>query len=132
MKVKQNMGEAGIRSNRSRRTSSARTSLNEGEQERENKESVSMLDIPSLPQKVPSSPLLSPNDSEKKFPVDVNKIKREELTVDDSLRRSRRRERNKVAATKCRNKKKARTQILIRVLIFKPLIFGQDVMFKQF
>ena len=128
MKVKQNMGEAGIRSNRSRRTSSARTSLNEGEQERENKESVSMLDIPSLPQKAPSSPLLSPNDSEKKFPVDVNKIKREELTVDDSLRRSRRRERNKVAATKCRNKKKARTQILIRVLIFKPLIFGQDVM----
>ena len=52
MKVKQNMGEAGIRSNRSRRTSSARTSLNEGEQERENKESVSMLDIPSLPQSV--------------------------------------------------------------------------------
>ena len=130
MKVKQNMGEAGIRSNRSRRTSSARTSLNEGEQERENKESVSMLDIPSLPQKVPSSPLLSPNDSEKKFPVDVNKIKREELTVDDSLRRSRRRERNKVAATKCRNKKKARTQILIRVLIFKLLIFGQDIMLK--
>merc|ERR1711997_34757 len=46
--------------------------------------------------------------------IDVNSIKREELTTDDTQRRSRRRERNKVAATKCRNKKKARTQILIR------------------
>lgn len=35
------------------------------------------------------------------------------LTVDDEVRRQRRRERNKVAATKCRNKKKERTTRLI-------------------
>jgi len=35
------------------------------------------------------------------------------LTVDDDVRRQRRRDRNKVAATKCRNKKKERTTRLI-------------------
>ena len=42
------------------------------------------------------------------------KIK-EELTEEDESRRQRRRERNKVAATKCRNKKKAKTMILMKV-----------------
>ncbi len=46
--------------------------------------------------------------------VDVSKVK-EELTEEDEMRRMRRRERNKVAATKCRNKKKMRTQMLIKV-----------------
>ena len=43
-------------------------------------------------------------------------IKQEELTEEDEIRRQRRRERNKVAATKCRNKKKAKTQMLIKVI----------------
>ena len=62
------------------------------------------------------------------------KIK-EELTEEDECRRNRRRERNKVAATKCRNKKKAKTVNLMKVrdLIdmvyalsqsFGPLIIG--------
>ena len=42
------------------------------------------------------------------------KIK-EELTEEDEGRRQRRRERNKVAATKCRNKKKAKTVNLMKV-----------------
>ena len=42
------------------------------------------------------------------------KIK-EELTEEDECRRNRRRERNKVAATKCRNKKKAKTVNLMKV-----------------
>lgn len=37
------------------------------------------------------------------------------LTPDDMVRRQRRRERNKIAATKCRNKKKARTMNLMKV-----------------
>eukprot|EP00095_Tigriopus_kingsejongensis_P009605 maker-scaffold832_size90819-snap-gene-0.13 protein:Tk09605 transcript:maker-scaffold832_size90819-snap-gene-0.13-mRNA-1 annotation:"proto-oncogene c-fos" len=41
-------------------------------------------------------------------------IKSEELTEEDEVRRQRRRERNKVAATKCRNKKKHRTQLLVK------------------
>ncbi|XP_059086749.1 activating transcription factor 3-like isoform X2 [Tigriopus californicus] len=41
-------------------------------------------------------------------------IKSEELTEEDEIRRQRRRERNKVAATKCRNKKKQRTQLLVK------------------
>merc|ERR1711863_178198 len=73
-----------------------------------------MLGIPSSNQKQQTFPLASPTDSEERFPIAVDKIKKEELTENDALRRSRRRERNKVAATKCRNKKKARTQILIR------------------
>jgi len=47
----------------------------------------------------------------------VPKIKVEEedsLTMEDELRRRRRRERNKVAATKCRNKKKERTGMLVK------------------
>jgi hypothetical protein len=40
---------------------------------------------------------------------------RDELTPEDATRRSRRRERNKVAATKCRNKKKYKTTILMKV-----------------
>lgn len=42
-------------------------------------------------------------------------VKSEELTEEDEIRRQRRRERNKVAATKCRNKKKQRTQLLVKV-----------------
>lgn len=41
-------------------------------------------------------------------------VKSEELTEEDEIRRQRRRERNKVAATKCRNKKKQRTQLLVK------------------
>merc|ERR1719167_897798 len=37
----------------------------------------------------------------------------EELTAEDEERRRRRRERNKVAATKCRNKKKEKTCLLV-------------------
>lgn len=51
-----------------------------------------------------------------RFPADI-KIK-EELTEEDEIRRYKRRERNKVAATKCRNKKKLRTQLLIKVRLF--------------
>lgn len=41
------------------------------------------------------------------------KKEREDLTPEDEERRRRRRERNKVAATKCRNKKKEKTHILV-------------------
>merc|ERR1719211_218252 len=75
---------------------------------------MAMLGIPSPNHKQQTFPLVSPTDSEERFPIAADKIKKEELTENDALRRSRRRERNKVAATKCRNKKKARTQILIR------------------
>ena len=116
MKVKQNMGGAGVRGNKTRRTSSTRTSLNEGDSVPDNKDTLpSMLEMPSGSQKQSQFPLASPTDSEQQYPVNIETIKKEELTVDDTVRRSRRRERNKVAATKCRNKKKARTQILIRV-----------------
>ena len=53
------------------------------------------------------------------YPPDI-KIK-EELTEEDEIRRYKRRERNKVAATKCRNKKKLRTQLLIKVRLFAAL-----------
>jgi len=44
-----------------------------------------------------------------------SKVKvKEELTEEDEVRRMRRRERNKIAATKCRNKKKARTVLLVK------------------
>ncbi|CAL8111083.1 unnamed protein product [Orchesella dallaii] len=45
----------------------------------------------------------------------VKQRKREELTPEDEERRRRRRERNKIAATKCRNKKKEKTSLLIKV-----------------
>ena len=116
MKVKQNMGDAGSSNKKSRRTSSTRTSINEEERGMDNKESLSsMLGVPSMSHKPPLFPILSPTDSEEKYPIDIDTIKTEDLTPDDAHRRSRRRERNKIAATKCRNKKKARTQILIRV-----------------
>lgn len=41
------------------------------------------------------------------------KVEPEELTAEDEERRRRRRERNKVAATKCRNKKKEKTCLLV-------------------
>jgi len=44
----------------------------------------------------------------------VKRINVNELAPQDAVRRLRRRERNKVAATKCRNKKKARTGILMK------------------
>ena len=110
------MGEAATPKSKSRRTSTTRTSFNEEESGRDNIELLaSMLDVPSVSHKPQLLPLLSPTDSEEKYPIDVDKIKNEELTADDEHRRIRRRERNKIAATKCRNKKKARTQILIRV-----------------
>jgi len=44
---------------------------------------------------------------------DENKHIKEEMTEEDEERRRRRRERNKIAATKCRNKKKEKTVILV-------------------
>jgi hypothetical protein len=130
MKVKQNMGDAGSRNAKIRRTSSARTSINEEQSGMDNKKSLSsMLDVPSMSHKPPLYPILSPTDSDENYPIDIDNIKNENLTPDDNHRRSRRRERNKVAATKCRNKKKARTQILIRVRndFTKTLRYTQDV-----
>lgn len=72
---------------------------------------VSTLTSPVEPS---TSFLASPgSDDSCGFPPDV-KIKTEELTEEDEVRRYKRRERNKVAATKCRNKKKLRTQLLIK------------------
>ena len=51
------------------------------------------------------------------------KIKEEDLTEEDHSRRSRRRERNKVAATKCRNKKKAKTVTLMKVRYRLDMIY---------
>ena len=53
--------------------------------------------------------LPSPSEEDVK-PPKVKRIRLEDLAPEDMVRRQRRRERNKVAATKCRNKKKARTQ----------------------
>ncbi|CAL4089374.1 unnamed protein product [Meganyctiphanes norvegica] len=44
---------------------------------------------------------------------DESKSIKEEMTEEDEERRRRRRERNKIAATKCRNKKKEKTVILV-------------------
>merc|ERR1711963_472590 len=44
----------------------------------------------------------------------IRRIKLEDLAPEDMVKRQRRRERNKVAATKCRNKKKARTVNLMK------------------
>ena len=45
----------------------------------------------------------------------IKRIKLEDLAPEDMVKRQRRRERNKIAATKCRNKKKARTCNLMKV-----------------
>lgn len=57
--------------------------------------------------------LISPTQEEAGTIPNV-RIKSEHLTEDDMVRRMRRRERNKVAATKCRNKKKHRTVLLMK------------------
>jgi len=57
--------------------------------------------------------LPSPSEEDVK-PPKVKRIRLEDLAPEDMVRRQRRRERNKVAATKCRNKKKARTHNLIK------------------
>ena len=67
---------------------------------------------------VDSNSFLSPS-TPSPGPIDVSGIKQEELTEEDEVRRQRRRERNKIAATKCRNKKKHRTMLLIKVLYKK-------------
>jgi len=56
-----------------------------------------------------------PEDSGVLSPSDLDDIKQEpeDLTPEDEERRRRRRERNKVAATKCRNKKKEKTHVLV-------------------
>lgn len=59
----------------------------------------------------PSTPKPAPRSKGTK------RVKLEDLSPDDFVKRQRRRERNKIAATKCRNKKKARTVNLIRVLL---------------
>ncbi len=79
-----------------------------------------MVDPPSpLDEKpfVPSSDATMSPVSEQSSPVagPAPKAVKEELTEEDEMRRQRRRERNKVAATKCRNKKKQRTIILMKV-----------------
>ncbi len=78
--------------------------------------------LPPLPPLLPdySSPSprhkhASESASSDTMPFSPASIKREELTEEDEMRRQRRRERNKIAATKCRNKKKARTQTLLKV-----------------
>merc|ERR1711963_245253 len=115
MKVQQNMGNSGAGPAKSRRSSSTKTSSNTGENKLNNRNMLSpMQNFPPGTSKMSPVPLLSPTDSEEAYPIDVNSIKKEELTSEDAQRRLRRRERNKIAATKCRNKKKARTQILIR------------------
>ena len=59
------------------------------------------------------------------------KIK-EELTEEDESRRMRRRERNKVAATKCRNKKKAKTVNLMKVRDLIDMIYGIYALSQSF
>jgi len=54
-----------------------------------------------------------PNLEVEKLKVEDIKKENEDLTAEDEERRRRRRDRNKVAATKCRNKKKERTTLLI-------------------
>ena len=116
MKVKQNMGDSGTPPAKSRRSSSTKSVVHAAESKLDNKNTLSPMERFSPgTSKMSPVPLLSPTDSEEAYPIDVNSIKREELTSEDTQRRLRRRERNKIAATKCRNKKKARTQILIRV-----------------
>ena len=116
LKVKQRMGDSGTRPAKSRRSSSTKTAVHAVESKLDNKNTLSPMESFSPgASKMSPVPLLSPTDSEEAYPIDVNSIKREELTSEDTQRRLRRRERNKIAATKCRNKKKARTQILIRV-----------------
>merc|ERR1739844_837877 len=54
-----------------------------------------------------------PNPEPGQLMVEDIKKENEDLTLEDEERRRRRRERNKVAATKCRNKEKERTTLLI-------------------
>jgi len=54
-----------------------------------------------------------PNPEPGQLMVEDIKKENEDLTLEDEERRRRRRERNKVAATKCRNKKKEHTTLLI-------------------
>jgi len=54
-----------------------------------------------------------PNPDAGQWEAEDIKQENEDLTLEDEERRRRRRERNKVAATKCRNKKKERTTLLI-------------------
>ena len=71
------------------------------------------MGTPSSTATSPSSPPGINEDSKHKIPP--KRIKLEDLAPEDAQRRQRRRERNKIAATKCRNKKKARTVNLMKV-----------------
>ncbi|CAG7838550.1 unnamed protein product, partial [Allacma fusca] len=53
-------------------------------------------------------------DIDLKLELEAKLKKRDELTPEDEERRKRRRERNKIAATKCRNKKKEKTYLLVQ------------------
>jgi len=116
MKVKQNMGETNRGGTGRGRRMSSRASLNEGDPLIENKEALlPFISNNAMKAESPSTfSMDSPMDSEHSFPMSLDEIKKEDLTPDDANRRKRRRERNKVAATKCRNKKKARTQLLMK------------------
>ena len=70
--------------------------------------------------------LPSPSEEDGAKPK-TKRIRLEDLAPEDMVRRQRRRERNKIAATKCRNKKKARTVNLMRVRI----AFGNAVFEKK-
>jgi len=72
------------------------------------KEGLKLTITSKLQQGAASTPV-----SEAFFVPDTTVVKTEQLTAEDEERRRRRRERNKVAATKCRNKKKEMTEILI-------------------
>ena len=93
------------------------------------------LGTPHLPSGIamsPSGTLMSPSSPPPLSPDDIKidknvakRIKLEDLNPDDACRRMRRRERNKVAATKCRNKKKARTVNLMKVIFFSLFVFDR-------
>ena len=59
--------------------------------------------------------LPSPSEEDGSVKPKTKRIRLEDLAPEDMVRRQRRRERNKIAATKCRNKKKARTVNLMKV-----------------
>lgn len=67
----------------------------------------------------PSPPLPTSSNTAVKKEKQPRGTRRANLTPDDVVRRQRRRERNKIAATKCRNKKKARTVNLMKVNYIK-------------
>ncbi len=64
----------------------------------------------SLPASTPED-----DDEDEIKPPKIKRVRLEDLSAEDRVKRQRRRERNKVAATKCRNKKKARTANLVKV-----------------